>query len=69
MFTITESTLKQAYADVEIVKGKLDHLFYKWEEGDFDGSDRKISKRFEAAKDRLDEASHILLEALDSLRT
>ena len=67
--TIGDRALKAAYAEVEILKGKLNSLYFKMEEAEPDETNPKLAKRYFAAKDVVSAAADDLLAALDLLRT
>jgi hypothetical protein len=62
-------SMKAAYAEVELIKAKLDSLFFKMEEASEEDSHPKLFKRYMAAHDVVSAAADDLLAALDHLRT
>jgi hypothetical protein len=66
---IDPNALKNAYAEVERLKGALNSLFYKMEEAEPHMAHPKLAPRYLAAKDVVSAAADDLLAALDHLRT
>jgi hypothetical protein len=66
---IDPQAMRNAYAEVEILKGKLNSLYFKMEEAVPDDSNPKLAQRYLAAKDVVSAAADDLLAALDHLRT
>ena len=64
--TINEGRMASIYGEVELIKQRLDTLYYKMEEIDCEGS--PLETRFLNAKDAVSACGDILLGALDSLR-
>jgi hypothetical protein len=65
---IDPQAMKNAYAEVERLKGALNSLFYKMEEAEPDEAHPKLARRYLAAKDVVSAAADDLLAALDCLR-
>ena len=66
---IDPKAMRNAYAEVERLKGKLNSLFFKMEEAEPDAAHPKLAQRYFAAKDVVNAAADDLLAALDHLRT
>jgi len=68
---VDPKAMKDAYAAIEILKGKIDSQFYRMAEAVPESGKRPERNRYDryvAAKDCLDQASTQLLAALDWLR-
>jgi hypothetical protein len=66
---IDPQAMKNAYAEVERLKGALNSLYFKMEEAEPDAAHPKLAQRYLAAKDVVSAAADDLLAALDRLRT
>jgi hypothetical protein len=67
---IDPQAMKNAYAEVERLRGSLNSLFFKMEEAEpHTAYPRRLAARYFAAKDVVSAAADDLLAALDHLRT